>query len=183
MNPKNPNSPSFFHPQHLHRVRRRPALVFPTAGGLAGGGERRRPAKTVAASFIPYPSSSAVPCRTERRRVFFPVAGALAGGGRGLRRPVTNWSSPPVPLPLLAPQNLHQKPLEPQATGKKPPMVVRCRAAALLPAPSPARASTPWVSARPSSGPVVAPKLHFLHAVAAASFCSSSPARRRVNPH
>jgi hypothetical protein len=37
-------------------------------------------------------------------------------------------------------------------------MVTRWRVAALLPAPSPARASTPWVSARPSSGPVVAPK-------------------------
>jgi hypothetical protein len=62
-------------------------------------------------------------------------------------------------------------------------MVARWRKAVLLPAPSPARASTPWVSARPSSGPVVAPKTHVPHAVAAASSCSSSPARRRVNPH
>jgi hypothetical protein len=39
-------------------------------------------------------------------------------------------------------------------------MVARWRKTALLLAPSPARASTPWVSARPSSGSVAAPKAH-----------------------
>jgi hypothetical protein len=37
-------------------------------------------------------------------------------------------------------------------------MVIRWKVAALLPAPSPARASTTTVNARPSSGSVAAPK-------------------------
>jgi hypothetical protein len=50
-------------------------------------------------------------------------------------------------------------------------------------APSPARASTPWVSAPPSSGPVVVPVMPVPHADdAATSFGSASPAQRRVQP-
>jgi hypothetical protein len=62
-------------------------------------------------------------------------------------------------------------------------MVARWRMVALLPAPSPAWASTPTVSAPPSSGPVMAP-LHMVpHADdAVASLGSVSPTRRRVRP-
>jgi hypothetical protein len=62
-------------------------------------------------------------------------------------------------------------------------MVNRWRMVALLLDPSPARASTPTVSAPLSSGSVVAP-LHMVpHADdAVASLGSVSPARRRVQP-
>jgi hypothetical protein len=49
-------------------------------------------------------------------------------------------------------------------------MVMRWKVAALLPAPSPARASTSTVNARPSSGPAVAPKR-----------MSCAPSRRRAS--
>jgi hypothetical protein len=107
-----------------------------------------------------------------------PVASPAAVSGAA---PVQDRSQHP-PL-LLLPLFLHQNALKPQATERMPPMVARWRKAVLLSAPSPARASTPWVSARPSSGSVVAPKTDVPHAVAAASSGSSSPARRRVNPH
>jgi hypothetical protein len=67
----------------------------------------------------------------------------------------------------------------PPASPSNPPQLipsrertVAWRVAALLPALSPARASTPWVSARPSSGPVVAPKS-----------MSRTPSRRRAPTH
>jgi hypothetical protein len=119
------------------RVRRRPACFFPAAGSLAGGGERRRPAKS-------------------------------------------RSGHPPF---LLLPPFLHQKTLKPQATERDGTHGARWRKAALLPAPSPARASTPWVSARPSSGPVVAPTAPVLDAdVAAASICSYMPRTTACKP-
>jgi hypothetical protein len=56
--------------------------------------------------------------------------------------------------------------------------------AVLLPPPSPASASTPTVSAPPSSGPVVAPVTPVPHAdEAAVSFGSVSPARQWFHQH
>jgi hypothetical protein len=101
---------------------------------------------------------------------------AAVSGAAPVQRPQ------PAPTFLLLPLFLHQNALKPQATERMPPMVARWRKTVLLPAPSSARASTPWVSARPSCGPVVAPKTHVPHAVVVESSGSSSPARRRVNP-
>jgi hypothetical protein len=114
-----------------------------------------QPWKTLEPSFSsPYLPS---PEKQRRRRIFFPAAGALAGGGGELRRPVLDRDELPLPVPLT-PASLSLNSTKNALARSNRETAAPWRVAALLPAPSLARASTPWVSARPSSGPVVAPK-------------------------
>jgi hypothetical protein len=119
---------------------------------------------------------------------FVPAAGGLPAAVSCAAQPGQRPQQPPplVPSPCspsLCSSKTSPEWLENHKQQRHGTHGARWRKAALPPAPSPARASTPWVSARPSSGPVVAPKTQTPHTDdAAASSCSSCPARRRVKP-
>jgi hypothetical protein len=141
-------------------------------GGIYMAGSLENP-RTFQSLHFSLPDPAAQQHQTGGDWPFFPAAGALPAAVSGAARSKNRSKHPPSPTSSPIPP---PKPLKPQETERENIHGDWWRKAALLPAPSPARASIPPVNARPSRGPVAAPTARVPYAVvAAASFCSIKP--------
>jgi hypothetical protein len=130
--------------------------------------------------FFPYLPS---PEEQRRQRVFFPAAGALAGGGGELRRPVLDRDELPLPVPLT-PASLSLKSTKKRFSENQSRDSSTMEGGGATVGPLAGARVHPMGERAAVERPGGGAQTHTPHTDdAAASSCSSSPARRRVNPH